>query len=408
MKKLMIVGAGVYQVPIIEKAKRRGLYTIAISPYGDYPGLKVADKTYDLDVRDEEGILQAAIRENIDGITTDQTDMAMRSVAYVAEKLGLPGIGYECAKLFTDKYAMRRKSEELGLPSIKCAEVDSYESAEEFFTSLGTPVILKPVDNQGSRGVCRVDNLTELKEAFAEAQKYSPSGNIIIEQFIEGDEFEVDSVVIDGQEHTLMYGDIVLFDIPNVFSSCTRMYPSCRDPEVVERLLKLNKDTIEGFGLKCGLTHSEYIADRSGQPFLIEAAARGGGAFVSSDITLLQTGLDTSEYLIDMALGEPINTDAIGSQLCHCGTLSFYLPEGTVVKADGIKEALDLDFVTASLLGEISVGMKTEPFSDKTARYISVLKADSREKLEENYRRFRNTLDIEVETPNGIEGPIWK
>ncbi len=408
MKKLMIVGAGVYQVPIIEKAKKRGLYTIAISPYGDYPGLAAADKTYDLDVRDEEGILKAAIQEKIDGIITDQTDMAMRSVAYVAEKLGLPGIGYECAKLFTDKYAMRMKSEELGLPSIKCATVESYEEAEEFFSSLQSSVILKPVDNQGSRGVCRADDTAQLRDAFSEAQKYSASGHVIIEQFIEGDEYEVDSIVIDGHEHTLMYGDIVLFDLPDVFSSSTRMYPSCRDPEVVNRLLKLNRDTIEGFGLKCGLTHSEYIADANGQPYLIEAAARGGGAFVSSDITLLQTGLDTSEYLIDMALGEPVNADAIGSNLCHCGTLSFYLPEGTVVKADGIEEALALNFVSASLIGEITVGMKTEAFSDKTSRFISVLRADSREELEENYRTFRKTLDIEVETDDGIKGPIWK
>lgn len=407
MKKIMILGAGVYQVPIIKKSKARGLYTIVVSPKGNYPGFEYADKAYYIDVRDEQAILAAAKAEEIDGITTDQTDMAMRSVAYVAEQLGLPGIGYECARIFTDKYEMRRKSEDLGLPTIKCREIDSYEEAAAFFTEAGTSVMVKPVDNQGSRGVFRIDSSHELREKFLLSQSFSGSGKVIIEQYIEGDEYEVDSIVIDGQETTLMYGDIVLFDLPGIFASKTRMYPSRRNPETVAKLLKLNRDTVLGFGLKNGLTHSEFVADKNGQPYLIEAAARGGGAFVSSDITMLQTGLDTAEYLIDAALGNSMDSLKIENELCHCGTLSFYLPEGTVVSLEGLDEAKKLDFIRGNLLDEISLGMKTEPFSDKTSRYISVIVAGSREELEENMRLFRETVKVKVETSNGIEGPVW-
>lgn len=408
MKKLMIIGAGVYQVPIIKKAKDRGLYTIAVSPYGDYPGLKVADKTYDLDVRDKEGILAAARDERIDGITTDQTDMAMPAVAYVAEKLGLPGIGYECATLFTDKYKMREKSMQLGLPTIRYRSVTTCQEAEEFFNEVDTSIMIKPVDNQGSRGVYRIDNISQLRYLFPDTKGYSANGMVIAEQYVEGDEYEVDSIVIDGREHTLMCGDIALFSLPDVFSSKTRMYPSARNSETVARLLKLNRDTVEGFGLKQGLTHSEYVVDKSGQPYLIEAAARGGGAFVSSDITPLQTGLDTAEYLIDAALGIPFDAGELGYEMCHCGTISFYLPEGKVASVDGIEEAKALPYIHGNLLNEIYIGKITGAFSDKTARYISVLSADTREELETRFNHYRKIINVRVETPFGLQGPIWE
>lgn len=407
MKKIMILGAGTYQLPIIEQAKKRGLYSIVVSPKGNYPGLKIADKTYDLDVRDQEAILEIAIKEEISGITTDQTDIAIRSVAYVAEKMNLPGIGYDCAKLFTDKYDMRKRSEELGLPTIKSSAVYSLEAALEFFKSINRSVIIKPADNQGSRGVFRVDSEEELSKFFEEARRFSHKGKIIIEEYIDGEEYEVDSIVIEGHEHTLMCGDVTLFDIPGVFASKTRLYPSNRNPDILTKLYSLNKQTIEGFGLKCGITHSEYLVDKNGQPYLIEAAARGGGAFVSSYITKLQTGFDTAEFLIDVALGKVNKNIVIKKELCHCGTLSFFLPEGTVEALDGVEEAKALPFVRATLLDDIELGMKTVKISDKTSRYITVIEADSREELLKNIDLFRKTVKIKVKTDRGIEGPVW-
>lgn len=407
MKKIMILGAGVYQVPIIQKAKEKGLYTIAVSPRGNYPGLKIADKTYDLDVRDQESILEIAREEGISGITTDQTDIAIRAVAYVAEKMQLPGIGYECAKLFTDKFKMRKKSEELGLPTIRNNVVYSLEAALEFFNETDKSVMIKPVDNQGSRGVFRVDTEGELVDKFEEARRFSHKGKIIIEEYIEGDEYEVDSIVLDGREHMLMCGDVTLFDVPGIFASKTRLYPSAGSRKVLEKLYDLNKKTIEGFGLKQGLTHSEYLVDKTGQPYLIEAAARGGGAFVSSYITELQTGLNTAEFLIDAALGIVNKDMTIGRELCHCGTLSFYLPKGRVVSLEGIDRAKNLPFVKAHLLDEIKLGMETVKFSDKTSRYISVLVGNSRQELLQNIALFRDTVKTKVNVGNEIQGPVW-
>lgn len=408
MKKIMILGAGIYQMPIIKRAQEKGLYTIAVSPKGDYPGLKVADKTYDLDVRDEAGVLAAAGREGIDAIATDQTDMAVRTVAYVAEQMGLPGIGYECACLFTDKAAMRQKTKELGLPTIKSRAIYSLEEAKDFYRESSGKIMLKPVDNQGSRGVFRVDSAKELDEKFNRSIGFSKGGRVIVEQFVEGKEFEVDSIVVNGKARTLMCGDVDLFKVPGIFASRTRIYPSNEEPKILEKLLETNRLTIEGFGLNQGLTHSEYLIDDKGVVYLIEAAARGGGAFVSSHVARLQTGLDTADFLIDVALGRVDDYPEFSKNLCHCGCLSFYLPKGEVVGMEGIAEVKNKPYVYDHFLDNIYMGMKTESFSDKTARYVTIMEADSRKSLEAYIDEVRALLKIRVKTNKGIEGPVWE
>ena len=407
MKKLMILGAGLYQVPLIKRAKQRGIYTIAVSPQGNYPGIEIADKAYFYDVRNENSILEAARAENIDGITTDQTDVAVRTVAYVAEKMGLPGIDYECAVRFTDKYLMRERCEEVGLPTIRHKIADKVEEAEDFLESLGTAAIIKPVDNQGSRGIFKVDNVSDLRQYFSISKAFSKSENVIIEQFIDGKEFEVDDLVLNGEVKTLMHCDIDLFDIPNIFASKTRVYPSKQPKEVVKRLLETDEKTIKALGLKRGITHSEYRMSEEGVFYLVEAACRGGGAYVSSHITPLQTGLYTADLLIDMALGEMDYIPEFEPEQCVCATLCFYLPIGEVISTAGIDEVRDYPFIYKEHLDSIKIGMMTGKFSDKTARYVMVVYASNYEQLFKNIDKIRENLRIEVMTENGTEGPIW-
>ncbi|MBR0468638.1 MAG: ATP-grasp domain-containing protein [Mogibacterium sp.] len=407
MKKIMILGAGQYQMPIITRAKEFGLYTIAISPKGDYPGFAVADKSYYVDVKDMETVLEIAEKEGISGITTDQTDIPVRTEAYVSEKLGLPGISYECARIFTDKSLMRSKCEELGLRSIRCKASSDIKEVKEFFDSIGKTAILKPVDNQGSRGVYKVERRAEIDSLFGAAVGYSKSGKVIIEEFIEGQEYEVDSIVFDYKDQTLLYGDVIPFDIPGVFAAKVRMYPSASDSVIVDRLLKYNSDIVRGFGLKQGITHSEYIVDADGQPYLLEAAARGGGGFISSHIVRLHTGIDTATYLIKLALGEITEAPVVEELPNVCCYVSFFLPEGIVTSVEGIEEVKALPYLHAHSLNDITIGKKTAPFSDKTHRYVNVLTADTREELYRRIDDFKKTLKIVVQTEDGPKGPVW-
>lgn len=408
MKKIMILGAGEYQVPLIQRSKDRGLYTIAVSPKGKYPGLDIADKVYYYDVRDEEKVLEVARREKIDGITTDQTDVAVRTVAYVAEKLGLSGIGYETAKLFTNKSMMREKSKSLGLPTIPSWKISTIDDALSIFRKINAESIIKPVDNQGSRGVYKITSAEELLEKFALSKMYSRNGEVIIEKYIEGTEFEVDSIVLNGKAKTLMYADLEPYQVEGIFASTTRLYPSIAPANVINKLLDINKKTIEGFGLIQGLTHSEYMLDKEGEIYLIEAAARGGGTYISSHIAELQSGINTADFLIDISLGIRKKLEDISVNRCHCGYVTFYLPEGEVISNEGVEQVRNMSCVCKDNLAGIKVGLKTETFSDKTSRYAIILKAESREKLLEEISAIRKTLKIKIKTLNNVEGPVWK
>lgn len=409
MIKIMILGAGVYQVPLIEAAKSRGMETIAVSPKGDYPGLKIADKVYYIDVRDEEKILEAAKIENISGITTDQTDMAIRTVAYVAEELGLPGIGYDCAKVFTDKWMMRKKTAELGLATIRAEKISSLDQGRDFLSKIGKSVIIKPLDNQGSRGVSIVESEDELEAKFHIALGLSKGSEVIIEEYICGKEIEVDSIVVDYTVEHLMHADLESFDIPDTFASTTRLFPSSLEKKKMEGLLDVNKKTLSGFGLKQGLTHCEYMIDEKGEIYLIEAAARGGGTYISSHLTKLQTGLDTSPFLLDIAINEVKDMPAFSRELCHSGYVTFYLPKGEVISKEGVDEIDGKEYVYKHMLDDIMVGMKTSDPRDKTSRYAIILKDDSREKIEEDIEEIRQLVDIKVRKSDGsIEGPIWR
>src|SRR6266702_4770466 len=128
-QKMMIVGAGMNQTPLIKKAHQMGFQTIVISIDGDYPGLLIADKSYIIDIRQKEEILEVARLEIISGVVSDQLDGAVRTVAYVAEQMGLPGIGYDCALKFTNKYTMRQLCKEVGVPVPEHFQVASLEEA---------------------------------------------------------------------------------------------------------------------------------------------------------------------------------------------------------------------------------------------------------------------------------------
>ena len=408
MKKLLILGAGTYQVDLIRKCKELGHEAIVVSP-GDYPGMKYADKVIDANIMDHEAVLEIARREKVDGIISDQTDMAVYSIAYACDKLGLPGNDPEVADLFINKHLMREKCIALGLPSIPSASAADLEEAEKYFYEFGAPCIIKPIDSAGSKGVTRINTVEELRESYPECASFSGTGEIIIEKFIVGKEFEVDSIALNGKVRTLMYADLDEFQIPNVFASMTRLYPSVADKKIVDKLLNYDLTMLNGFGLKQGLTHSEYIVENgSNEVYLIETALRGGGTFIASHIAELQTGLNTAEFLIKMALGELKEIPEFETGQCHCGYVAFYLPAGEIVSIQGVDEVMNLDYVRKTTLEGTRIGTKTKEFHDKRNRHAVILFGKSREELNQRIGEIRKILKIQVKTDSGIKGPIWE
>lgn len=407
MKKIMIIGAGDFQLPLVQKASEK--YTvILVAPYIDSAFKPYISKEILMDVCQKEEIWKVAQEEQIDGITTDQTDIAVRTVAYVAEKLGLPGIGYETSCLFTDKSFMRKKMKELNIPQLPNQTVYSLEEAIEFYKTIEGRVIIKPLDNQGSRGVQACSNIDELCQKYIEAEKWSSGGGVMIERMAEGREFVVEGICLDYEFQNLVCGDTLYFDIPDAYAAKSRIMPTTAEDELYRRVLQLNERIITGFGLKQGITHSEFIMDGD-EIYLIETAARGGGVFISSDLISLSTGICTEEFLLNIALGRQQAFPKIQEQLCYCGYMAFYIPVGKVISVNGVETISSLPYLHRNQLNKLKVGMENKMGCiDKTSRIAMIVSADSREELNNRMNYIRSVLQVEVETTSGIEHLIWE
>lgn len=406
MKKLMILGAGVYQYPLVKYACEH-YDVVLVAPTVSEKFKAIVDNIYLLDLREKNKILEIAIMEKIDGIITDQTDIPVRTVAYVASKLNLPGNDYETACLFTDKNLMREKLVELDLPYIPFETVSSVEDGIESAKKIGFPVIIKPVDNQGSRGVAKINTVEEFSESFPDSIAVSTSKKVIVEKYIDGIEAVVEGICVDGKFQNLVCGDTYYFSDESVFSAKQRLFPSKLPKELTEKILNLNKKIIEGFGLTQGITHSEYIISENNDVYLIETAARGGGVFISSDLISLPTGICTEKILTDMALGNEVNINIEKKEIVCC-YIAFFLPQGEVIANEGIKEVQRLEYVHNNILDNISIGLKTVEAKDKTSRFSIIVSAKDYDELDRNIGNIKSLLQVKVQTSEGIKLPIWE
>ena len=169
-----------------------------------------------------------------------------------------------------------------------------------------------------------------------------------------------------------------------------------------------NTRIIKGFGLRQGITHSEFIMDGN-EIYLIETAARGGGVFISSDLIHLSCGLDTEKFLLDIATGQQHGLPEILPQQCVCGYLAFYIPTGTVVSVQGVQDVLALPYVHRNQLGKLRVGMVNEDgHTDKTSRLALIVSAPDRRTFEARAKTIRDLLKVETMTRDGIKPLIWE
>jgi len=404
----MILGASILQVPLIEYAVRSGHETIVVSPDLSEPGHLISNTSICLDNRDKFSILNNAREYMIDGIITDQNDISVRSVAYVAEKMGLPGIGYETALLFSDKYLMREKCRSLGIKTLDYRLCESTIEVLDFYLRIGKEIIVKPTDSQGSRGVSLVRHEGEIPEAFQNAQCNSNCGSVLVEEYVFGREFVAEGIAFNNQFENLIIGDTLYFDLPNVFAAYTRVFPTKADLDLENRIKNMAKKIVKGFGLSQGVSHSEFII--SGEDIiLIETAARGGGVFISSDLIPLSTGVNTEEFLVNIALGIQNSLPIIQEKLCVCCYRSFFLPEGEVVSASGIDVVEGLPFTHRNNLSRLFVGKNIVKNIDKTSRFFIIISAKSHDELEHRIAIIKSELRIEVFSEEyGIRGPIWQ
>lgn len=308
MKKLMILGAGIYQVPLIKTAKRLGIYTIVVSIPGNYPGFALADKIYYENTTDYEKILEIAKEEKIDGIVTAGTDVAVITIGKVCDELNLSGLSFEAAKIAANKLLMKTKYEEYGVRTAKFREIPFADPDLVNRTSaLSFPLIFKSVDSSGSRGIMRVDSVEEFDAAFENVKANTRSDYFIVEEFIEGEEFGAQAFVYNGEVvFILPHGDYVFHGDTGV--PIGHFAPYDLDEAVVEDTKKQLTAAIQAMGLNNCAINADFIM-KDNQTYVLEIGGRSGATCLA-ELTSIYYGFDYYEKIILTALGEDVSFES--------------------------------------------------------------------------------------------------
>ena len=305
-KKILLLGGSMQQIPSIKKAKELGLYTITCDYLPENPGHKIADEYYNVSTTDKEAVLQLAQKLQIDGIVAYASDPAAPTAAYVAEKMGLPGNPYESVKILTEKDLFRDFLHKHGLNCPYAHGYTTYEEAYRDMENFHFPVMVKPVDSSGSKGVVKIYDKSELKAAVKEAISYSRSGRFIVEEFIQKKGYQVsgDGFSVDGKLVFTSYGN-------ELYSGRgTREYVALGEfwPSLLTQDMKAKVDDelqrlITELGMKTGAYNIEAIIDENDTVYILELGPRNGGSYIPQLIQYA-TGVDLVDYTIRAAIGE--------------------------------------------------------------------------------------------------------
>jgi biotin carboxylase len=335
-QRVMFVTASRHQSPIILKAKAMGYEVLATDSQADAPALALADHAAVVDATSARDLRRIATEFRPNAILSEQTDVAVPAVAYVAEQLGLPGVGFQTAVRATDKWEMREACRRAGLSAPAYRQVKSAEEAIAAARDIGLPVVVKPVDSQSSRGVTKVMDIAAVRSAAERALAASRSRRMLVEEMMMGPESSIESFVIGETVHVLGICDKVKCAPPYSFD-LQLIYPAAFPPDVHAAIKELNANVIRAIGIRMGFVHAEVMVTAQGIR-LIEIAARGCGARVATNLLPELTGVDLLALRLQQALGEEIAMPRIRAD--RHGILRFFdIPAGTVRRVDGLREA---------------------------------------------------------------------
>ncbi len=410
-KKILVIGAGIGQINLCRIIKSRGYSLIVVTIPGDYPCIALADKVYYIDIYNRDEIVKVAKEEHIDAVISDQNDLMMPTVAYVAETLGLPGNSFEQVQCYCNKNIFRDNCDRLGIPSPKHCRVSTNE-VPACFNDVPFPWIVKPEDSQSSIGVAKVNNGDEYKTAIDFAIQKSKNGIAIVEEFFVGQEVVAEGFISDGVYYNLGIADRKYFDIENMFIPSQTIFPSTISDELKGRIVGCEQLYTDCIKPQFGIVHSEYLINTNTNEIrVVESAIRGGGVYISSHLVPLSTGININEVLLDCTLGEKPDMPNIMAQKADKAVayICFTLPEGTVKSICGLEQIKELPYVHKCDV-YVSLGEKVKPMTYKGQRLGPIIvSGKNRSEVEQNINEIKSILKIQVQSPqNEGKGIIWE
>lgn len=341
MKKLLVLAAGILQVPIIRKAHEMGIYVIAADGNKEAVGFQYADKSIVADITDENLMLSIARKEQIDGVIHPCSEVSMHVMGYINDMMHLNGVSRDVAVKATNKHAMREAFERYGASSPKSYLVRTVADAWQIFNrDFSDDGILKPSRNSGSRGVGKVSkgiNFENFSSLYYRALNESRDHSVLLEQFIEGSEFSVEIIVWEENIHILAVTDKKTTDAP-YFVELGHNQPSCYSKEIVNAIKTTAYEGIKALGINNCAAHAE-VKVCNNKPYIMEIGARMGGDFISTVLTRLSTGVDMIAAAVNCALGIEPCLEPISKPQSVC--IRYFCPKPGKLRSIGNTEILN-------------------------------------------------------------------
>lgn len=378
-KNLVIIGANEFQNPLILRAKELGYVTHVFAWQSGDVGESTADYFYPISIIETERILEVCRAIEPVGIVSIASDLAAITVNYVAEALGLVGNGMESALRSTNKHLMRKAFEKAGLPSCRSILVDEGFDLDRL--DMQYPVIVKPTDRSGSRGIFKVTEPEDLAAAVAFAREPSFEKKVLVEEFAEGREYSIEYISFEGQHHFLACTEKFTTGAPMFVETGHLQPPLHMDASTLAKIQELVPQVLDCLGVRHGASHTELKIDGMGNIKLIECGARMGGDCIGSDLVYISTGLDFVQSVIDVGCGSAPNLKP--RREARIAAIRFIFSQEDLQRFEFIRQSFPENIYRASEILPID-GRK---ISDSSTRYgFYILTADSMDRMLELLR----------------------
>ncbi len=308
-RKIAIIGASLFQDALILKADEMGIETHVFAWKTGDVGESLADYFYPISTREKDIILERCREIGVQGIISIGSDLAMDAVNYVADKMGLTGNSLEATRISMNKHCMRQAFEQNGDPSPKSILVDMDTDLSQL-PELEYPVIVKPTDRSGSRGVNKLEDPSGLPRAIAAAVQESFEKKALVEEFAQGDEYSVEYISYKGKHYMLAVTQKFTTGAPH-FIETGHIQPAPISDGLREKIRQVADHALDTLQLENGAAHVELKIDSQERIKLIEIGGRMGGDFIGSDLVRLSTGYDFVGAVVKIAMGEAIEEPVV-------------------------------------------------------------------------------------------------
>jgi biotin carboxylase len=344
-KTLLVVSGGTEALAGIDRARELGVRVVVSDGSPDAPGFTVADDAIIASTYDVSATVEAARRYHervrpIDGVICIASDVPL-TVASVAAELGLPGIPVTSAQLATDKLKMKERFAAAGVPVPWFAQVDGPGALGELVAERGLPLVLKPVDSRGARGVLLLEPGVDLDWAYDISRAQSPTGRLLLERYLSGPQISTESIVLDGHAHTVgmadrNYRQLARF-APFMIEDGGEL-PTRLGAEEVGQVLAVVQRASEALGVRDGVVKGDIVIS-DGRASVIEIAPRLSGGYLCTYEIPLSTGVDFVGAAIRLALGDRVDPSELVPRRSHGVAQRWLFPAaGQVRSVAGIDE----------------------------------------------------------------------